>query len=66
MNDHVILSGLFIGKCILFSSCMRFYYLNFDKDRKPNLFFNMANTAYLIILFYQLVDMSAYMHKMLE
>jgi hypothetical protein len=66
MDKSVILSGLFIGKCILFSSCMRVYYLNFDKDRNPNLFLNMANTAYFIILFYQLVDMSAHMHKMLE
>lgn len=65
MDKSVILSGVFIGKCILFSSCMRVYYLNFDKDRKPPLFLNIVNTVCMCGVFYQIVDMLENMQKML-
>jgi hypothetical protein len=67
MDKTVILSGVFIGKCILFSSFTRAYYLNFDKDRrKPPLIVNIINTICMCRVFYQIVDMLEHMQKIIE
>jgi hypothetical protein len=66
MDKSIILSGLFIGKCILFSSSVRIYCLSFDKDRSPYPVISFINTIWLTVLFYQLIDMSAHMHDMLK
>lgn len=66
MDKSIIISGLFLGKCILFSTSVRIYCLSFDKERCPNAAISVINTIWATVLFYQLIDMSAHMHDMLK
>lgn len=66
MDKAILMSGLFVGKCILFSASLRIYMQPVDKDNKVSLLFQTMNVIYLSILFHQIINGSGAIYAMLN
>lgn len=63
MENSILISGLFIGNCILFSTSLQIYMKKFDKDHNQPIIISSANVVVLCMLFHTLLTVSNNIYK---